>query len=310
MKIHKNASQLETTVKSHHIKNQITGFIQLFRWDKPTGRIILLIPAGWSLWLTPSGAPSLELIALISLGGIFASGAGCIANDLWDREIDRNVSRTQKRPLASNKVGLYWAWSFLIIFLALCLLIVSLLPESSRNICLYLSIIALPIILIYPSSKRWFAYPQAILSICWGFAVLIPWAAKESSLSINIPLICCWLATVFWTFGFDTVYAMSDEEDDRKLGLKSSVLTLGKSAKSIVSLSYWITSIALAIGSYFARVEIIFWPFWLFFSWRMQKEVTKISNGNKSFGKHFTSQVILGSLMLIALILTRVFNNA
>ncbi len=151
--------------------------------------------------------------------------------------------------------------------------------------------------------------PQALLAICWGFAVLIPWAASESSLLGGVPLLSCWGATLMWTFGFDTVYAMADRNDDKNLGLKSSVLTLGKKAKKIVAISYALTSIFLAIGAHWAGVGWSFWPFWLIASLGMQREILILNDSVLSiskFGRHFKNQVWIGGLILLALILGRI----
>ncbi len=146
-------------------------YFQLLRWNKPSGRLILLIPAGWSLWLTPAAPPSLLVLGIIILGGLFVSGAGCIANDIWDRKFDKKVIRTKERPLANGKVSLKAALILLIVMLFFSLCIVLSIPQESRNLCLLLSSLSLPFILLYPSAKRWFQYPQLILSICWGFPV-------------------------------------------------------------------------------------------------------------------------------------------
>lgn len=186
----------------------LAPWVALLRWNKPSGRLILLIPAGWSLWLTPNAPPSATLVVMIVLGGLAVSGAGCIANDLWDRRIDRNVERTKQRPLAQGSLRVGQAVVALIVLLIISLIVVLSLPNSVRNLCLLLACLALPPILIYPSAKRWFAYPQAVLALCWGFAVLIPWAAQTGALNGGWPLAGCWLATLLWTFSFDTVYAM------------------------------------------------------------------------------------------------------
>ena len=154
-------------------------WVELLRWNKPTGRLILLIPAGWALWLAPSAPPAITLLIQILLGGVAVSGAGCIANDLWDRRIDSQVERTRKRPLARGLISVRTAVLLMIGFLILSLLVVISLPSDRLSICLMLAIAALPPILLYPSAKRWFPLPQAVLALCWGFAVLIPWAASE-----------------------------------------------------------------------------------------------------------------------------------
>ncbi len=268
--------------------------------------MILLIPAGWSLWLTPSASPSWDLIILITFGGIFVSALGCIANDLWDRKIDSRVHRTKERPLAKGTIKVSTAITIILVLLLLSLRIVFLLPIASQSICLRLALIALIPILLYPSSKRWFLYPQALLATCWGFAVLIPWAASESNLQGGVPLLTCWLATMIWTFGFDTVYAMADKDDDRKLGLNSSALALGRNSYKVVSTCYALTSVLLAIGASFKGVGLIFWPIWLLASIGMQKEVLSLNvlqSEISESGKHFRNQVLLGGLFLSALML-------
>ncbi len=302
----KNKQVLQTSI----FKKQILPLLKLLRWDKPSGRLILFIPAGWALWLTPSSPPSIELFALIFTGTLFISGAGCIANDLWDKNFDKRVKRTKTRPLANGSVKVSIAWFLLCLMLCLSLLIVLLLPSESRSICLRLSIIVLPIIIIYPSAKRWFKYPQAILSICWGFAVLIPWAASQSNLNISLPLLCCWLGTMLWTFGFDTAYAMSDKRDDANLGLNSSALSFEGNVITPISLSYAAAAILLALGAFYADTKLIFWPFWFIASYGMQKEVWHLKKGSKNFyinyGTHFTNQVRLGALILLGLVISKI----
>ena len=284
-------------------------YFQLLRWNKPSGRLILLIPAGWSLWLTPSAPPSLFILGLIILGGLLVSGAGCIANDIWDRQFDKKVARTKERPLANEKVSLRSAWILLTLFLFFSLFIVLSIPIDSRILCLQLASLALPFILFYPSAKRWFKYPQLILSICWGFSVLIPWAASESSIKGSITLLFCWLATIFWTFGFDTVYAMADEIDDKAIGLNSSAISLGENSIKTVSFCYFISCCLLAFAALKANLGLIYWPFWLMSTVGMQREVSFLnsrSKGIKTSGLHFRNQVWIGSLLLLGMILSKI----
>ena len=173
---------------NNRLTQKMRYYFELLRWNKPSGRLILLIPAGWSLWLTPTAPPSLLVLGLIIVGGLLVSGAGCIANDIWDCQFDKKVARTKERPLANGKVSLKNAWILLILLLFLSLFTVLSIPTDSRSLCVQLASLSLPFILLYPSAKRWFKYPQLILSICWGFSVLIPWAASESSLTDGISL--------------------------------------------------------------------------------------------------------------------------
>ena len=155
----------------------VATWLELLRWHKPRGRLILLIPAGWALWLNPLSPPPSPLVGWIVLGGLAVSGAGCIANDLWDRTIDPLVDRTKTRPLADGRIRVGTARALLLVCLLAALAVLFALPGPSRPLCVVLALACLPLVLLYPTAKRWFPLPQLVLALCWGFAVLIPWAA-------------------------------------------------------------------------------------------------------------------------------------
>ena len=293
----------------------ITGFpnlrpwIELLRWNKPTGRLILLVPAAWSLWLTPTAPPDLKLVLQIVVGGLTVSGAGCIANDLWDQSFDGKVERTRNRPLALGMIRRGRAVALLLVLLVLSLCVVLTLPVKSLLLCLALAVAALPPILLYPSAKRWFPFPQGVLALCWGFAVLIPWAASEASLNLTSPvLVSCWLSTLLWTFGFDTVYAMADRRDDAVLGLKSSALSLGAAVVPVVRSCYLLSALSLGAAAISAGVGAPFWPFWIFATVLMQISCIPLERRQASmavFSKHFSQQVLIGTLLWIGLVTAR-----
>ena len=289
----------------------LRAWLGLLRWDKPSGRLILLIPAGWSLLLEGQAPPSLHLLAAIVIGGLAVSGAGCVANDLWDRRIDPQVERTRQRPLASGQIGVPGAVVLLLFCLIAALAVVLWgLPEANRTLCLQLAIAALPPVLLDPSAKRWFAYPQAVLALCWGFAVLIPWAASRGSLQGGWPLLCLWLATLLWTFGFDTVYAMSDREDDRLVGVRSSALSLGEQAPLAVALCYASAGVLLAMASALQGVQPVFWLIWLVVVLGQLKEALALRQPQlprSAYGRHFKHQVLLGALLLLGLAIGRIW---
>ena len=284
------------------------ALLELVRWHRPSGRLILLIPAGWALWLNPQAPPPAPLVGWIVLGGLAVSAAGCIANDLWDRRIDPLVERTRNRPLASGRVGVPTAFALLLVCLLAALLVVLALPQAVRGLCLALALATLPPVLLYPSAKRWFPYPQLVLALCWGFAVLIPWAAASGTLAGGWPLLLVWLATLAWTFGFDTVYAMSDRDDDRRLGVRSSALSLGQAAPAVVAGCYALTAAALAGAALLRGLGgPFFWLAWAIASAGMLREALQLRRPNlphSAFGLHFSRQVQLGALLLLGLILT------
>ncbi len=287
-------------------KSQFNVLFELLRWNKPTGRLILLIPAGWSLYLTPESNPNVYMLLKITIGGLLVSGLGCVVNDIWDKRIDQKVLRTKNRPLASNKIGTKTAY-LILIFLIVCSFLLTLsLPEDGRLLSISLALFALPLILIYPSAKRWFKYPQFILSICWGFAVLIPWAANEGNIK-SIVLLFCWLATIFWTFGFDTVYALADKKYDLEIGVNSSAVNLASKTKITIQICYFLTSGFLALCALINQLNFIFWPIWLITAVLMQKDVLNIfpetKQSLKKIGYHFKNQSLYGGLLLFGFII-------
>jgi 4-hydroxybenzoate polyprenyltransferase len=289
-------------------------WLELVRWHKPSGRLILLIPAGWSLWLLPAVPPPLPLVGWIVLGGLAVSAAGCIANDLWDRRIDPLVERTRCRPLAAGRLGVLEAALLLLVCLGLALVVVVVgLPAAQRGLCLLLALACLPPVLLYPSAKRWFAFPQLVLAFCWGFAVLIPWAAASGALTGGWPLALTWLATLLWTFGFDTVYAMADRADDRRIGVRSSALSLGRQAPLAVTLCYLGTSLCLALAAGLRGLNPLGWLLGLTAAVAMVAQGLQLIQRQRRGGeptpavcaRHFSRQVQFGALMLLALVVGR-----
>jgi 4-hydroxybenzoate polyprenyltransferase len=289
------------------------AWLELVRWHKPSGRLILLIPAGWSLWLLPQSPPPLALVGWIVLGGLAVSAAGCIANDLWDRGIDPRVERTSGRPLASGRLGVAEALALLLLCLLIALAVVLLgLPPAQRALCLLLALACLPLVLLYPSAKRWFGYPQLVLALCWGFAVLIPWAAATGNLAGGWPLLLTWLATVLWTFGFDTVYAMADRDDDRRIGVRSSALSLGRRAPLVVTLCYTAAATSLSLAAGLRGLHPLGWLLALVAAGSMVRQGWLLRRLERtgpppaaSYGRHFSRQVQLGGLLLLALVVGR-----
>ena len=285
------------------------AWLELVRWHKPSGRLILLIPAGWSLWQLPQAPPAAGRVGWIVLGGLSVSAAGCIANDLWDRRIDSQVDRTRRRPLASGTVSVSEAIMLLLLFLLGALAVVLWgLPADSRGLCLALAAATLPLVLLYPSAKRWWGYPQLVLALCWGFAVLIPWAAATGNLAGGWPLGLTWLATLLWTFGFDTVYAMADRSDDQTIGVRSSALSLGQRAPEVVTLCYAGTVLCLAGAAGLRGLHPAGWALGLVAAWGMVREGWKLRRSSlpkAAYSHHFSRQVQLGGLLLLAMVLGR-----
>jgi 4-hydroxybenzoate polyprenyltransferase len=227
--------------------------IRLLRWDKPAGRLILMIPALWGLCLASQGNPPLPLLGVIVLGTLATSAAGCVVNDLWDRDIDPQVERTKNRPLAEKSLSIATGVGVLIV----SLICAAILAFYLNPLTFWLCVAAVPVILFYPAAKRVFPVPQLVLSIAWGFAVLISWSMVTGN--IVEPTWYLWGATIFWTLGFDTVYAMSDRDDDRRIGVNSSALFFGDYVAEAIAIFFVLTIGLLAYMGKIMGLQSLFW---------------------------------------------------
>jgi 4-hydroxybenzoate polyprenyltransferase len=229
------------------------AIVRLLRWDKPAGRLILMIPALWAVFLAADRMPPVSLVGVIILGTLATSAAGCVVNDLWDRDIDPQVERTRTRPLASRALSVQIG----IVVALIAMGCAGVLALYLNPFTFWLCVAAVPVIIFYPTAKRVFAVPQLVLSIAWGFAVLISWSAVTGSLERATWFL--WGATVLWTLGFDTVYAMSDREDDLKIGINSSAIFFGDYAGEAVGLFFAGTAGLLVVLGVEMHLGIGFW---------------------------------------------------
>lgn len=236
--------------------------MRLLRWDKPAGRLILMIPALWAVVLASGGTPPMLLIGVIVLGTLATSAAGCVVNDLWDRNIDPKVQRTRNRPLASRALSVQVGVVVAVIAFACAWVLATYLNPLTFWLC----VAAVPVIVLYPLAKRVFPVPQLVLAIAWGFAVLISWSAVSCGATpaatpcLGNATWLLWGATILWTLGFDTIYAMSDREDDRRIGINSSALFFGKNAPHAVGIFLLGTVLLLAATALVLQLN---WAFWL-----------------------------------------------
>ncbi len=272
--------------------------IRLLRWDKPAGRLILMIPALWAVFLASGGKPPLTLVGVIVLGTLATSAAGCVINDLWDRNIDPLVERTRNRPLAARSLSIQVG--IVIALISLCCAAV--LATYLNPLSFWLCVAAVPVIVCYPLAKRVFPVPQLVLSLAWGFAVLISWSAVVENLDLGTWLL--WGATVFWTLGFDTVYAMSDREDDQKIGVNSSARFFGDYSADAVGLFLAITAGLFACLAVYMQLKPGFWLTWAIavIGWVGQYINLRQPAPTKAiYSKIFSQNVWLGFLLLLGI---------
>ncbi len=275
------------------------AILRLLRWDKPAGRLILMIPALWGVFVAGGGMPPLPLVGAMILGTLATSAAGCVVNDLWDRDIDPQVERTRTRPLAARTLSIQVG----VIVALVAMSCAGVLALYLNSFTFWLCVAAVPVIIFYPSAKRVFPIPQLILSIAWGFAVLISWSAVTGSLETATWLL--WGATILWTLGFDTVYAMSDREDDEKIGIRSSAIFFGNYAPLAVGI-FFLGTAGLLAG--LGMVMELHLGFWLslsiaIISWVWQYTRLRQSDIPKPvYGAIFRENVWIGFVLLAGMI--------
>ena len=216
--------------------NKITPFVQLARYDKPVGFMLLFWPCIWSLLLHSLYIEQLAHISffiLFFIGSIIMRGAGCTWNDFLDKEYDKNVIRTKDRPLASNKIKTITAMVFLLVQLLIGLLILI----QFNKLTIILGCLALIPVFIYPLMKRITWWPQVFLGITFNWGALLGWLSLSNDFSSIYPIML-YLACIFWTIGYDTIYAHQDKDDDFLLNLKSSAIKLGQNTKYALLIFY------------------------------------------------------------------------
>jgi len=219
---------------------RLNAYEKLIRLDKPIGILLLLWPTLWALWLSSRGRPSWEIVWIFMLGTVLMRSAGCAINDFADRNFDGHVARTRERPLAA---GLIKPCEALVVAAVLALAAFALVVQLNKETIL-LSVAALFIAATYPFTKRFFVLPQAYLGIAFGFGIPMAFAAQTG----RVPAVA-WLlliANVFWAVAYDTEYAMVDREDDRKIGIKTSAITLGRHDVTAVMICHALFLLILA----------------------------------------------------------------
>ena len=204
-----------------NLADRLTAYEKLIRLDKPIGILLLLWPTLWALWLSARGQPDGRIVWIFVLGTVLMRSAGCAINDFADRDFDGRVTRTRERPLAAGTIKPVEA---LVIAVLLALLAFALVVQLNA-LTIKLSIAAVLIAAVYPFTKRFFALPQAVLGVAFGFGIPMAYAAHVNSLPTVAWMLLA--ANIFWAIAYDTEYAMVDREDDRKLGIRTSALTLG-----------------------------------------------------------------------------------
>ena len=248
-------------------------YLQLIRWNRPAGWLLLLWPTLSALWVAAGGFPGWHLLTVFTLGTILMRSAGCCVNDVADRDFDKHVKRTAQRPVTSGKVSVKEALSLgaVLALLAFCLVL------TTNAATIAWSFAALAVTIVYPYAKRFFAMPQAVLGVAFSFGIPMAFAAvlggdsifsavqggdsfSFSSVQGSVPALA-WvllLGNLFWVLAYDTEYAMVDRDDDLKIGMKTSAITLGRFDVAAVLLCYVIYLSIWAVAIVWLKYSAIF----------------------------------------------------
>jgi len=283
---------------------RLQTYVALARLDRPIGWWLLVLP-GWWIFAAFSPSPHIAIfyMTLFTIGAVAMRGAGCIINDLWDRDIDAQVERTRSRPLASGQISVTAAVLFLGCLSGCGLLVLIQLPMFSWAV----GISALPLIILYPLAKRFTDWPQIVLGLTFSWAIPVAGAVLWQ----GWPPASLWIlyaGTVFWVIGYDTIYAVQDMKDDRLTGVRSAALSLGRYLRFGVGACYLFASLLWAAG-FFSLLGQGVWIIGLslvccHFLWQLRRLVAdnpaialQIFKSNRDAGLILTASLFLGSFL-------------
>ena len=286
--------------------NQVKLFIELTRLTKPIGFMLLFWPCAWGLTLAYDFSSSLNkyffYLILFFLGSVLMRSAGCIVNDILDKELDAKVFRTKKRPIASGKISLTLAifYSLILCFLALLVLL------NFNKFTIILAIGSMPLAFTYPLMKRFTYWPQLFLGITFNYGLILGWTAIKGQIDI-MPVIF-YIGAIFWTLGYDTIYGYQDIKDDEIIGIKSTSIKFKKSPYIFLYLCYSIFLLSLLVMSHLINLNKISLMFLLLVIIQLFYFQLKKLNVKKSSSclATFKSNNLLGLTVFFVLLLGKI----
>ena len=236
---------------------QLKFFIELARLKKPIGFMLLFWPCAWGLTLAYDFSNSLNdyffYLSLFFLGSVLMRSAGCIVNDIFDKEFDKKVVRTRSRPIAANKVSIKLAIFYTIMLCSLALLVLI----NFNDLTIILALGSMPLAFTYPLMKRFTYWPQLFLGITFNYGLILGWTAIQGD--INIVAIIFYLGAIFWTLGYDTIYGFQDIKDDEIIGVKSTSIKFKNKPKKFVSICYAFLIFSIVIVGYIMNYNYFFY---------------------------------------------------
>ena len=236
---------------------QINLFIQLIRLKKPIGFMLLFWPCAWGLTLAYNFSNSLNnyffYLTLFFLGSILMRSAGCIMNDIFDREIDKKVLRTKNRPIASGRISIKLGLTYVVFLCSLALLVLL----NFNTLTIVLALGSMPLAFTYPLMKRYTYWPQLFLGITFNYGLILGWVCIKNQ--IDLVMIILYIGAIFWTLGFDTIYGYQDIKDDEIIGVKSTSIKFKKNPKLFLIICYSIFIVALITTGFLMKFNSMFY---------------------------------------------------
>jgi len=285
--------------------NKFKIFIQLTRLNRPIGFMLLFWPCAWGLALAYNQTAGLGLfmnyLILFFLGSILMRSAGCIFNDIIDKDFDKKVKRTKTRPIPSKKISIFESYIYLT---ALCLFALIVLIQFN-TLTIILGLISMPFAFSYPYMKRLTYWPQLFLGLSFSWGILMAWTAITGKISIE-PIIL-YLSAIFWTLGYDTIYGFQDINDDEIIGVKSTSIKFKKNYKLFIGLCYSICILLLIILGIIIESNIYYFIFLIGPIMHFYYQITNFNKKNPiSCLNVFKSNNSFGLLFFLVLMITNI----
>ena len=280
-------------------------FIELTRLNKPIGFMLLFWPCLWGITIAYDFNDSLDLFIFYSLlfflGSVLMRSAGCIVNDIADKNFDKKVKRTKTRPIASGRVSISLATVYILILCGLAFLVLI----NFNILTIVLAIASMPLAFAYPLMKRFTYWPQLFLGITFNYGLLLGWISVKESISL-IPVVF-YFGAIFWTLGYDTIYGYQDIKDDEIIGVKSTSIKFKNNPKIFVSFCYFIFIVSLILTGFYMDFSNIYFlllilPILHLFIFQINK--LKIKNSNSCNSK-FKSNNFLGLIIFIIIFIEK-----
>ena len=285
---------------------QLNLFIELTRLKKPIGFMLLFWPCAWGLTLAYNFSNSLNnyffYLFLFFMGSVLMRSAGCIVNDISDKEFDKKVERTKNRPIASGNISVKLGLLYTIILCSIAFLVLI----NFNNLTIILALGSMPLAFTYPLMKRFTYWPQLFLGITFNYGLVLGWTAIQGE--INAVAIIFYFGAIFWTLGYDTIYGFQDIKDDEIIGVKSTSIKFKKKPKLFLTTCYLLFLISLILVSFIMKFNLMSYFFILIsavhlfffqiynFNYQDPKTCLKIFKSNNFFGAIVLCNILIGKL--------------